>query len=201
MNDTPPPPDQRQCSIAEVFEASFIELLKLVPANPYVRALVLKFSGKLPPAGCDSFDALKDWVECHCVKRIRKPAASRPAAEDGIRINVDFSETEYGRANYSVPRSGREGFRIGADELLEIIRDSIEAGAGIQEVVEVIAGRIDDDAWNQCEPAMDDCGDYDYNEHDATDTSDSDVDYSKDEIRSAVLQFVRENHPELAVQL
>jgi len=46
MSDTLtlPPPVERKCSIEEVFDAGFIELLKLVPANPYVRALVLKFT-------------------------------------------------------------------------------------------------------------------------------------------------------------
>ena len=33
---------ERKCSIEEVFEASFIELLKLVPANPYVRTSQLQ---------------------------------------------------------------------------------------------------------------------------------------------------------------
>jgi hypothetical protein len=53
MSDTLtlPPPVERKCSIEEVFDPSFIELLKLVPANPYVRALILKFTGKLPPIG------------------------------------------------------------------------------------------------------------------------------------------------------
>ena len=56
---------ERKCSIEEVFEASFIELLKLVPANPYVRALILKFSGKLPPVEVETFESLKGWVECN----------------------------------------------------------------------------------------------------------------------------------------
>jgi hypothetical protein len=200
---TLPPPTalERKCNIEEVFEASFIELLKLVPANPYVRALILKFTGKMPPAECELFEPLKDWVECNCVKRIRKTAASRQNEERGIVVQVDFTDTEYGRANYSVQRSGREGFQVGADDLLEIIQETIADGGGIGEVVEVIAGRIEDDAWNECEPDMNDTGEFDYNDHDANDTGDGSIDYSKDEIRNAVLRFVRERHPELAAEL
>ena len=35
---SPMPSVQRRCVIEEVFDASFIELLQLVPANPFVRA-------------------------------------------------------------------------------------------------------------------------------------------------------------------
>jgi hypothetical protein len=200
---TLPPPAvlERKCSIEEVFEPSFIELLKLVPANPYVRALILKFTGKLPPADCEVFEQLKEWVECNCVKRIKKTVAPSQTEERGIVVQVEFSDTEYGRANYSVRRSAREGFHVGADHLLEIIRDIIEDGGGIGEVVEVIAGRVEDDAWNECDPDMEDSGEFDYDEHDSTNTRDGSIDYSKDEIRDAVLRFIRAHNPELAAEL
>lgn len=205
MSDTitlPPAADlERKCTIEEVFEASFIELLKLVPANPYVRALVLKFTGKLPPQECDMFEPLKAWIESNCVKRFRKAAAPRQTEERGIVVHVDFTDIEYGRANYSVSRSGREGFHFGGDDLLGIIRETIENGGGIAEVVEAIAERIDEDAWNECSPEMNDTGEFDYNDHDASDTGEESIDFSKDEIRNAVLQFIQERHPELAAEL
>ena len=64
-----------------------------------------------------------------------------------------------------------------------------------------IAQKIDDDAWNQCDPNLDDYGDYDYDEHDMNDSGDSETSYSKTEIRNRVLAFVRERHPELAAEL
>ena len=192
---------ERKCSIEEVFEASFIELLKLVPANPYVRALVLKFSGKLPPAECETFDQLKDWVEANCTKRAKKSITGTNLDGGGILVNVDFSEREYGRADYSVRRSGQDEFQVGREELMEIVQSTIDSGGGISEVVEVIAGRIDDDAWNECDPNMDDYGDYEYNEHESSDSGDANIDYSKDEIRRAVLRYLEEHHPELATEL
>lgn len=194
---------ERKCKLEEVFEVNFLELLQLVPRNPLVRALVLKLTGKLPPLECETFEQLKDWIETHCEKR-PKPIVHSPHRhnrEDGIAINVDFSETEYGRAHYSVRRSGSDEFRIGADVLMEIIQEAIEDGRGIDSIVDEIAGKIDDDAWSECDPSLDDYGDYDYDEHDVNDSGDSATEYSRNDIRNAVLGFVRERHPELAAEL
>jgi hypothetical protein len=205
MSDTltlpPPVAQERKCSIEEVFDASFIELLKLVPANPYVRALILKFSGKLPPADCEMFDVLKDWVEFNCVKRIRKSTASHQPDDDGISIRVDFSEQEYGRAHYSVERSGADTYQLSGDDLVEIIRDNIADGGAISAVVDAIAARIDDDAWDECDPNLDDYGDYEYSDHDSDGADNSETKFSREHIRNAVLRFVQENHPELAAEL
>jgi len=195
MSDTltlpPPVAQERKCSIEEVFDASFIELLKVVPANQYVRALILKFSGKLPPAECETFDALKDWVEFNCVKRIKKTVASHQPQDDGISIEVAFSEQEYGRAHYSVERSGTDSYPVSADVLVEIIQDAIADGGAISAVVDVISGRIDDNAWDECDPNLDDYGDYEYDEHDSDGADNSEVKFSRERIRNAVLQFVQ----------
>ena len=196
-------PVERKCRIEEVFDQGFIELLRLVPRNPYIRALILKLTKKMPGPECETFEQVKEWVETNCEKKTR-PApsrATRNAGGDGISINVEFSETEYGRANYSVSRSGSEAFRMDADDLLQIVQETVADGGGINEVVEAVAGKIDDDAWNQCSPNMDNYGDYDYSDQEADDFGDSETDYSKTEIRNAVLAFVRERHPELAAEL
>lgn len=191
-----------KCKIEEVFDQSFIELLRLVPLNPYVRALVLKLTGKLPATECETFEQIQEWVELNCKKRIRTiQNRSRNEAQDGIAINVEFSEREYGRADYSVSRSGSEPFHIGADELLQMVQEAIEEGEGMDGVIERITNEIEEDAWNECDPSMDDYDDYEYNEHEATDSGEGSIDYSKDQIRQAVLAFVRSRHPELAAEL
>jgi hypothetical protein len=201
VNDTLPPPTERKCSIEEVFDDSFIELLRLVPTNPLVRAWVLKLTGKLPPEDCVTFELLKDWVELNCVRRVRKKPASTPSPEDGIRIDLEFAETEYGRADYAVERYGNDRYQLSADQLLEIIQDTLEDGGGLGSIVDNIAEKLDEDAWNQCNPEMDGYGDYNYSEHDSTDSGDSETKYSRDQIRNLVQQFIRQHHPELAAQL
>ena len=203
MTATLPEPAIRKCNLEEVFDPSFIELLKLVPANPYVRALILKLTGKMPAEACESFEQLKDWIEFNCVRPVKRvlPVKAVSRDEGGIIINVDFTKTEYGRCDYTVERSGSDQFRIGAEELMAIIQSAIEDGDGLDDIVEAIAGKVDEDAWGHCDPDLDNYGEYNYQEHDSTDSSDSNTDYSKTEIRSVVMQFVREHHPELAVEL
>ena len=175
----------------------------MVQQNPYVRALILKLTGKMPGPECETFEQIKVWVEANCEKKVRSLPSrnARPSLVGGISISVEFSETEYGRADYSVPRSGSEEFRVGPEDLVELVREAIEAGGGLDEVVETVAKKIDDEAWDQCDPGMDDYGDYNYCEHDSNDSSDRATDYSKNDIRNAVLRFVRERHPELAAEL
>ena len=203
MTATLPEPAIRQCNLEDVFDASFIELLKLVPANPYVRALILKLTGKMPAEECETFEQLKDWVEFNCVRPVRKlpPVNASPAEEGGIIINVDFTEMEYGRCDYTVERSGSDQFRIGAEDLMALIREAIADGEGIDDIVETIAGKVDEDAWRECEPNLDNYGDYSYDDQESTDSSDSTTDYSREEIRNHVLRFIREQHPELAAEL
>ena len=121
-------PAERKCRIEEVFDANFIELLRLVPRNSFVRALILKFTGRLPGLECGTFEQLKDWVELNCDKRARPLSgrANRQREEGGIRISVEFSETELGRADYSVSRWGTEEFHVGADDLVGMIQEAIE---------------------------------------------------------------------------
>ncbi len=200
---TAPAPVERRCKIEEVFDANFIELLQLVPRNPQVRALILKLTGKLPEPEYETFEQIKEWVETHCEKKA-KPSPVRTGRHndrDGIAINVEFSETEYGRADYSVRRSGSETFRISAEDLMEMVQTALDDGDGLDQIVEAVATKIDEDAWSDCDPSMDDYGDYDYSEHDSNDTVDSETSFTRTDIRNAVLAFVRERHPELAAEL
>jgi hypothetical protein len=188
-------------TLADVFTPNFIELLKLVPTNPYVRGLILKFTGKLPPEDCVTFEALAAWVTQHCSRRIRKPVPGSRPAETGISIRVKFSEVEYGRANYSVDRSGESTFDLAADDLHEIIDDAIATGGGMTEVLDTILLRVEEDAWNQCDPSLEDYGEYDYNDHDCTDSDNGSVRCSREAVRNLVLAFVRQRLPDRAEQL
>lgn len=199
----PPPVVERKCKLEEVFEANFLELLRLVPRNPQVRGLLLKLTGKLPPPEAATFEQLKDWVETQCERPVKSSVTPEGVRrrDGGIAITVEFSETEYGRADYSVRRYGSEEFRLGAADLMELVNEAIESGGGLDEVVELVAGKIDEDAWEVCDPSMDDYGDYNYDEHDVSDTHDSEAGFSRAVLRNLVLAFVRERHPELAAEL
>jgi len=200
MSETMTPPVAtvgRKCRIEEVFDPGFIELIRLVPLNPHVRALILKLTGKMPDLDCATFEQVKAWVETNCEKKARPSTNGRRRPDDGIGVRVDFAETEYGRAAYTVRCSGSAEFRLGASDLSELIQNAVEAGEGIDGIVDLVAEKIDEDAWSQCEPDLDSDGEYDYDDHDATGSENSETSYSKGDIRDAVLAFVRERHPEL----
>lgn len=193
----------RKCLIGHLLGPQVLALLERVPHNPQVRALVLKLVGKLPPLECETFEQVKEWIETHCEPR--KGVPSRPAArrqvEEGIRLTVRFSDTEYGRADYSVRRHAREEFHLDAEDLMELVRVAINNGDGLDEIVEAAAQKIDDDAWEVCDPSMEDDGDYDYSNHDVSSTEDSETTFDRADLRRVILAFLRERHPELAAEL
>ena len=202
MNDistlpAPVVPSAPKCRIEEVFDSNFIELIRLTPKNPSVRALVLKLTGNMPPSECETSEQVKEWVETTCERRKLPARGGGP----GISVSVEFSENQSGSAHYSVRRSGTDQFEIGADDLIEIVRAAINAGDGFDGIIGNIAARIDDDAWNQCDPQLDDYGDYDYTDHESRDSADSEIEFSRNQIRQSVLAFLRGRHPELAAEL
>jgi hypothetical protein len=192
---------ERRCRIDEVFAGPFIDLIALAPRNPIVRGLILAQTRKLPGLECETFEQIKDWVELTCDRKTRPLNAARSSAGEGISIRVEFSETEYGKAYYSVPCSGSDEVALDADELLAMIREVIADGDGLNAVVEKIASLIDDEAWNRCSPSLDDYGDYDYSEHDSNGTENSAVEFSRTQVRDRLLAFLREQHPELLEDL
>ncbi len=196
----PEPIVERKCRIDEVFSASLIELICLAPRNPFVRAIILAQTGKMPGEECDSLERITQWVETTCEKR----SAPRPREQSGqnmaIRLEIEFSETEYGRADYSVERAGCEDFDITQAELLEIVQEAIQEEGGMEQVMKSLIDKIDNEAWD-CSPDMDDNGEYSYSEHESSESGNRRIDYSKALLKERVLAYLRDNHHELAAQL
>jgi len=190
-----------RCKIDEVFPGPFIELIGLAPRNPVVRGLILSQTGKLPGPERQTFEAIKEWVEMTCDKKLRPTNATREHVGDGFAVKVEFSDTEYGRANYSVARSATDEFVLDGDEVLTIIQEAIDNQDGIDVVVNKLAELIDSDAWDRCDPSLDDCGDYEYDNHDLSDTDNSSVEFSKTQVRERLLIFLRNRHPGLLEEL
>lgn len=192
-----------RCKIDEVFAGPFIELIGLAPRNPVVRGLILAQTGKMPEPERQTFEQIKDWVETTCDPRAGGGHQTKAArlTETGIVIKVEFGETEHGRAHYSVNRSGTDEFALDEAELLAFVQAAIDDGYGLDEVIEKIAEEIDDNAWNRCDPSLEDYGDYDYDDHDANDSDNSTVEFSKTQIRDRLLAFLQTRHPQLLEEL
>src|SRR5579871_2028480 len=198
---TEPPAVVTRCRIDEVFASPFIELIALAPRNPVVRGLILSQTRKLPGPELETFEQIKTWVETTCEKRLRPLHGNPVPSGEGIAVKVTFSETERGRAYYSVPRSGTADYTVNEAELLVIVQEAIDAGQGMEAVLEQIATHIEENAWEQCDPSLEDYGEYDYDEHDCNDTTDGDVEFSRTQLKERVLGFLRDRHPGLLEEL
>jgi hypothetical protein len=108
MTEPEVPAAKSRCKIEEVFCGPFIDLVRLAPKNPVVRGLILAQTRKMPGLDCETFEQIREWVETNCNRKSQPLPGSATHSRDGIVIEVEFSETENGRANYSVPRFGSE---------------------------------------------------------------------------------------------
>jgi len=190
-----------RCKIEEVFAGPFIELIGLAPKNPVVRGLILSQTGKLPGPERQTFEAIKEWVELTCEKKLRPPNVAPTSGVDAFAVKVEFSDTEYGRANYSVGRSAEDEFVLAEDEVLDLVQAAIDHGNRLDKVVEQLAELIDAEAWDRCDPSLDDTGDYEYENHDLSDTDNSTVEFSKPQVRERLILFLRTRHPDLLEEL
>ena len=190
------PITQRQCRIEEVFTTSFIELLAMAPRNAIVRSLVLSLTRKMPPMDCSTYEGIKDWVEFNCEKR---PNGS--SRDTGITISVQFEDREYGRATYSVSRCGTESFHMDSSELLALAQEAVAGGDKLDRLVDSIASAVRERAWDECDPSMEDYGDYDYSEHDQDEAESREVEFSKPDLKQRIVSFLQEYQPQLLEQL
>ena len=192
-----------RCKIEQVFAGPFIELIGLAPRNPVVRGLILHQTGRQPGPERQTFETIKEWVETTCKPRPGSDHQTKAdgLAETGFAVKVEFSDTEYGRANYSVGRSAAEEFKLDVDEVLGIVQEVIDNGHKLDRVVDKLAELIDSEAWDRCDPSLDDSGDYEYENHDANDTDNSAVEFSKIQVRERLVIFLRTRHPDLLEEL
>jgi hypothetical protein len=193
MSDTLTP----RCQLHEVFAGPFIELLTLAPKNPVVRSLILAQTQRLPDPTCVTFEQLKTWVETHCDKRLVTHVAPTGSSATAFALKLDFSETEYGRAHYSVGRSGSADFEVTEAELLALVETAVAEAGGLEHVVTALTTLVDDEAWDRCEPDLDDHGEYSYDDHDMNGTENAAVDYSHTQVRNRLTTYLQQQHPEL----
>jgi hypothetical protein len=188
-----------RCRIEEVFTRSFIDLVAMAPQNCIVRGLILALTRKMPPEECQSFDQVKAWVEANCEKRFGKV---QHGANPAISIDVEFWDKESGRASYSVDRTGHDTFELDAMEVLEIAQDSVAEGRKLDAMVESLAAKITNDAWDRCSPCMDnEDSDYEYSDHDGQDIEKGRVRFARPALKAELLRFLGEHHPDLLEEL
>lgn len=175
-------------------------LLRLCPNNPTYRALLSQVVREIPPPEFTTYDQLKDWVESnydpgqntpsvtrHVLAGMARPVQQEQALFD---VDVDLSETEYGRCNYSVNRTGSTSSSYSMIDLARLIEE--EDCGSLDDLLRTVCDDATDDAWADADMEG---GDYTYDEHESSTTEHENVDLtlSRSELRVRLRNFLLQN--------
>lgn len=151
--------ETKKSQLADHFSGNFIGMIKSQPENPEVRGhmmLVLKVE---PPRELSTFDQLKDWVE-KTFESPQKPMRSNasgarpgPGVHD-LEIKFDYSETELGRASYSIKKYATEIRSFTLQDLKEWQEEG-KTMDQIAEAIQELAEQDDDIDWEDDEDGHD----------------------------------------------
>jgi hypothetical protein len=188
-----------------------LDLIRAAPLNPVSRGILLKYVKKPCPDSCKTFANVKNWVEengnninlqassaeANTLQQMNPapappPARARPAV--AFSIDVLYSETESGSATYDCTNSGSGPVEITEEYLLRIANRTAERGNGMDAVMEALAGDMEELAREQLSFEAED---YEYNNHESSDATDQNADYSSTALRERVGAYLLENHPNL----
>lgn len=166
------------------------ELVALSPANPTIRSLLEQHVGiPLPPETLALGD-IEQWVN-------RNWVPNKPAVEGQLRVILDYSRTEYGRANYSVNQTGQQNVYLDWAELADLAADADNWDAFVESVDALISEWSDS---SDVEFVNDD--NYEYEHHESNDSSN--FDWSERGIpdrNREVVQYFQANFPDLYERL
>lgn len=152
------------------------ELVKKSPDNPITRS-VLRKHGFIIPSNLLGVNKVIDFINNSKPPKIQSTSnvnirtvnpTTNYRTQSYLDVDVSYSETEYGSCSYSVSRSGSESVRVPTN----IIREAI-----LEDDDDKILDYIRDNLNRDC---MDDYDDYNYENHDYSDSDhyEDDVNYN-----------------------
>jgi len=56
----------KHCVLEEVLPRTMVDAIKLQPANPVYRGILMARLGKMPPDSITEFEKLREWIELNC---------------------------------------------------------------------------------------------------------------------------------------
>lgn len=189
-------PPARKCQIGLVLGATIDELLKAAPENAIARAHAMSRIKQAIPDHCVTYEQIKEWIETTIEF---KSVAPIPSSSGRVRnrnaafeIEVEKSETEIGRCRYSVSVSGRSNHPFTEEEVLEWVQSSIDDGETISEVLQ----KLKEDICDNADVSMDNYGDYDHDDYEASDSDNHSTDWNQSRLESRLIDWLRNNHPD-----
>lgn len=184
LEPPPPPVPKRKCAMLSVLPASVINMLKTAPNNNTFRAKAMAILGELPPADCDTFAKIKDWVEFNFPKSGSGPAAS---AVSQITLSISKYRTEHGHCRFRRSVSGSGTITLKFEEVMDAIKQSVDN----EDSYDDLMYRVADLAGDQIECNTTDTEDI--SERDTDDVDDESLDYNSSALRTMLRAFVSAN--------
>lgn len=173
---------------------SLFAMVQASPNNPQVRAHVMARCRVMPPDELDTFERIKDWIECDLEvagdakgASLLKPAATpAPPPTEAFVVMTHNSETERGHCKYSQVNISQSAVPIDRTLIASLVEDNPQ---DLEEIIDRISEHVDENA-DQHERESDSTG----LEHDDYETDDYDgreVDFSRRELTAQITTYLR----------
>ncbi len=190
---SPPKPDPKPLKIEDVLSKSEIDLLKLAPLNPTVRAIVLARTFLELPEGETDFEKIKVFIEEKCTQPVRRFAVG--ARNQAIRLNISVRTKHEGRCSYRGEFHAEGEIELTALEIRRMANDIDPDLSGLNSFYDRISARLEDLAHAQLQstPITIETSDHDSDTY----TEDPRLTFDEDQLRNAINEHLRLNFSDL----
>lgn len=181
----PPPPTR--VDIKRVLVKSEIELLKTVPRNPTVRAIVLARTGVAIPDEMTEYAQIQELIETTC--KIK----ARVSERNGVPVLVKVSVPVQGRCRFEAKAVGEDHIYILSSTLREIVA-SMRSGDRWGHFKRCVIERLRSIAAYD---VMLELTEFEYSEPEEThrDNDERHVEFDENDFESTLREFMRANWP------
>jgi hypothetical protein len=197
-----PPPPKPRVPIDKCLRKTVIELLRVAPLNEIARGHAMNDLHQAIPAECQSFEQIQEWVETNCQPaNPPKPSGSTRGGRNrntAFEIEVQESEREYGRCDYSCDRSGSGNVPLSVDGFMEAVEEAIANGEGITLLQEKIEQQLKDDAPDYISM---DCDNYEYEQYESGDSDHYELTWTSATLERKIRDWLANNHPDKLEEL
>ena len=198
-------PPRRRFEMEKYLNRTLVELAKVAPKNPTMRAHFQRIFNTPMPDSVEDYQQIKDWVEFSFdppgppPKLAYETLAGAPQRDQnaGIQVDVTLSERELGTCTYSHRRSVNCEVPIQSSQIRELIND----GRTIDEIVENLIGDARDMA-EEYDPGGGETGDMHYDNYESADSEDRETTVNPDQVRQALVNYISSQYgPEEAEEI
>jgi len=182
------PGSGKRSSIASFFTENFLNLIQLTPANPIVRAQIMRQLLKEPPKEAKTYEEVKEWVETNFEDVFTPPnvlSKGNNSIHAILTIPVRISRDEFGSANYSVRQRMTSNVSLSVSQMTEWLDEGLTLDDIIRRIKEITED-VDFEVGHE--------EDYKYDDHEVSDHDNYTHEITEEgRARESILSFVMEN--------